>query len=108
LASKRRPKLLLEERIRSAIRRIPSGKVASYGAVARAAGAAQGARRVAGVLRASWGLPWQRVVGAGGEIKLRGERALEQRLRLEAEGVRFRRKRVDMKQYEFRFRRARR
>jgi methylated-DNA-protein-cysteine methyltransferase-like protein len=39
-------------------------------------------------------LPWHRVLGAGGEIRLRGEAALEQRLRLEAEGVRFRGKRV--------------
>jgi methylated-DNA-protein-cysteine methyltransferase-like protein len=44
------------------------------------------------------------VLGAGGEIKLRGEHALEQRFRLESEGVRFRGRRVDMKQHEFRFR----
>jgi methylated-DNA-protein-cysteine methyltransferase-like protein len=48
-------------------------------------------------------LPWQRVLGAGGEIKLRGDSAMEQRFRLEAEGVRFRGKKVDMKAYEFRF-----
>ena len=35
-------------------------------------------------------LPWQRVLGAGGAIKLTGDSAIEQRLRLEAEGVRFR------------------
>ena len=40
------------------------------------------------------------------EIKLRGEAALEQRFRLESEGVRFRGKRVDMKQHEFRFPRS--
>ena len=45
-------------------------------------------------------LPWQRIVGAGGEIKLRGEAAAEQRLRLTMEGVRFRGKRVDMEIYE--------
>jgi methylated-DNA-protein-cysteine methyltransferase related protein len=48
-------------------------------------------------------LPWQRVLGAGGEIKLRGDSAIEQRLRLEAEGVRFRGRRVDMKLCEFKF-----
>jgi methylated-DNA-protein-cysteine methyltransferase-like protein len=48
-------------------------------------------------------LPWQRVLGAGGAIKLQGDSAIEQRLRLEAEGVRFRGKRVDMKSHEFRF-----
>lgn len=98
-----RRRLPLEERIRSAICAIPPGKVSSYGAIARAAGAGRAARQVAGVLRRSLGLPWQRVVGWGGEIKLRGEYALEQRLRLEAEGVRFRGKRVDMKRHEFRF-----
>jgi methylated-DNA-protein-cysteine methyltransferase-like protein len=60
-------------------------------------------RQVARVLHRSVGLPWQRVLGAGGEIKLRGDSAIEQRLRLEAEGVRFRGRRVDMKQHEFRF-----
>jgi methylated-DNA-protein-cysteine methyltransferase-like protein len=43
------------------------------------------------------------VLGAGGEIKLRGDSAIEQRLRLEAEGVTFRGRKVDMSRYEFRF-----
>jgi methylated-DNA-protein-cysteine methyltransferase-like protein len=43
------------------------------------------------------------VLGAGGEIKLRGDSAIEQRLRLEAEGARFRGRRVDMKQCEFQY-----
>jgi methylated-DNA-protein-cysteine methyltransferase related protein len=45
-------------------------------------------------------LPWQRIVGAGGEIKLRGEAAAEQRLRLTMEGVKFRGKRVNIEVYE--------
>ncbi len=49
------------------------------------------------------GLPWQRVLGSGGRISLRGELALEQRFLLEAEGVRFRGRRVDMKAFEHRF-----
>ena len=93
-------------RIEAAIRRIPRGKVSTYGAVARAAGLPGAARQVAQVLHRGFGLPWQRVLGAGGEIKLRGDSAIEQRLRLEAEAVRFRGRRVDMKQYEFKFRRA--
>jgi methylated-DNA-protein-cysteine methyltransferase-like protein len=92
-------------RIEAAIRRIPQGKVSTYGAVARAAGLPGAARQVAQVLHRGFGLPWQRVLGAGGEIKLRGDSAIEQRLRLEAEGVRFRGRRVDMKAHEFRFRR---
>ena len=90
-------------RIERTIRAIPRGKVLTYGGVARAAGIPGAARQVAAVLRRGFGLPWQRVLGAGGEIKLLGDSAVEQRLRLQAEGVRFRGKRVDMKAYEFKF-----
>ena len=93
-------------RIERTIRAIPRGKVLTYGGVARAAGIPGAARQVAAVLRRGFGLPWQRVLGAGGEIKLQGDAAVEQRLRLEAEGVRFRGKRVDMKAYEFKFART--
>jgi len=94
-------------RIESAIRRIPRGKVSTYGAIARAAGLPGMARQVAQVLHRGFDLPWQRVLGAGGEIKLRGDSAIEQRLRLEGEGVRFRGRRVDMKQCECKFVRGR-
>ena len=90
-------------RIEAAIRRIPTGKVSTYGAVARAAGFPGAARQVAQVLHRGFGLPWQRVLGAGGEIKLRGDSAIEQRLRLEAEGVRFRGRRANLKQCEFKY-----
>lgn len=95
-------------RIEAAIRAIPKGKVSTYGGVARAAGFPGAARLVARVLNRGFGLPWQRVLGAGGEIKLRGDSAVEQRLRLEAEGVRFRGRKVDMKAHEWKFRRAER
>jgi len=88
-------------RIERAIRAIPRGKVSTYGGVARAAGLPGAARLVARVLRRSYGLPWQRVLGAGGQIKLTGDSAIEQRLRLEAEGVRFRGRKVDMKAHEY-------
>ena len=77
--------------------------VSTYGAVARAAGLGRGARQVAAALRGAVELPWHRIVGAGGEIKLRGGSAFEQRMRLEAEGVVFRGKRVNMTRHEFRF-----
>jgi methylated-DNA-protein-cysteine methyltransferase-like protein len=48
-------------------------------------------------------LPWHRVVGAGGRIRLPGEAGLEQRIRLESERVRFIGPRVDMAAHEFRF-----
>lgn len=87
--------------IEQVIRSIPRGQVLTYGGVARAAGFPGAARQVVAILRRSFGLPWQRVLGAGGEIKLQGDSAVEQRLRLEAEGVRFRGRRVDMKAHEF-------
>jgi methylated-DNA-protein-cysteine methyltransferase-like protein len=87
------------------IRKIPRGKVATYGQVAKAAGFPRAARQVVRALRAFQGLPWHRVVGAGGAIRVPGEDALEQRLRLEMEGVRFRGKRVDLDRHQFRFRR---
>jgi len=94
-------------RIEETIRKIPKGKVSTYGAIARAAGFPGNARFVARVLHRGFELPWQRVLGAGGEIKLQGDSAIEQRLRLEAEGARFRGRRVDMKQCEFKFGRGR-
>jgi len=97
---------IMRDRIAAMIRSIPRGRVSTYGAIARAAGYAGASRYVAAVLRRSVGMPWQRVLGSGGEIKLRGDSAVEQRLRLEAEGVRFRGKRVDMKAHEWKFVRA--
>lgn len=88
-------------RIERTIRAIPRGKVSTYGAIARMAGHPGAARLVARILHRGFGLPWQRVLGAGGEIKLRGDSAMEQRLRLEAEGVRFRGRKVDMKACEW-------
>jgi methylated-DNA-protein-cysteine methyltransferase related protein len=93
-------------RIEAAIRNIPKGKVSTYGAVARAAGLPGAARQVAKVLHRGFGLPWQRVLGAGGEVKLRGDSAIEQRFRLQAEGVHFRGRKVDMKRCEYIFARA--
>ena len=87
---------------RRIIRSVPRGKVSTYGKVAAAAGYPLYHRAVAKLLRSATlhGLPWQRIVGAGGEIKLRGEAAAEQRLRLSMEGVKFRGKRVNMEIYE--------
>ena len=96
----------MHDRILATIRKIPRGKVSTYGAVARAAGYPGLARQVVGVLRRSVGLPWQRVLGAGGQIKLLGDNGMEQRFQLESEGVTFRGRRVDMKRHEFRFPRA--
>ena len=79
------------------VARIPHGKVATYGDVAYIAGYPGSARQVAWALHSSSrGLSWHRVVGAGGKILLPAESGMEQRFRLEAEGVQFFGLRVDM------------
>ena len=80
------------------VRRIPRGKVATYGDVAYAAGFPGAARQVAWALHAGHiDVPWQRVVGAEGKILLTGEHGFEQRMRLQSEGVQFVGLRVDMR-----------
>lgn len=84
-------------RILQAVARIPRGKVATYGDVAYIAGYPGSARQVVWALHSSSrGLPWHRVVGAGGKILLPAEGGMEQRFRLKAEGVQFSGLRVDM------------
>jgi methylated-DNA-protein-cysteine methyltransferase-like protein len=81
---------------------IPAGKVSTYGRVAAAAGYPRLHRAVARLLRTDPvdQLPWHRVLGAGGEIKLHGEAAHEQRARLKLEGVKFDGGRVNMERFE--------
>ncbi len=79
------------------VRRVPRGKVATYGDIAYAAGYPGAARQVAWALHTqSRGLPWHRIVGADGKILLPGEGGFEQRMRLQAEGVQFHGLRIDM------------
>src|SRR5207247_1994461 len=81
---------MMLQRMRETVRRIPRGKVATYGDVAKAAGFPGSARQVVWALHnAGATLPWHRVVGAGGRIRLPGEAGLEQRVRLASEGVKF-------------------
>ena len=83
------------ERIYAVVRRIPPGRVATYGDVARLAGLPRQARLVGYALHAApegARLPWHRVVNAQGRLSLgRGVSGgeLPQRFRLEKEGVVF-------------------
>ena len=90
-------------KIRAIILKIPKGKVATYGQVAAAAGFPGAARQVVWALRSARGLPWHRVLGAGGKIRLPGESGFEQKMRLQNEGVTFvgERVRMDLHQHEF-------
>jgi methylated-DNA-protein-cysteine methyltransferase related protein len=73
------------------VRRIPRGKVASYGQIALLAGRPGAARLVGGILRASGeDVPWQRVINKDGRISTYRIGLGElQRALLEAEGVEF-------------------
>ena len=82
------------ERIYRAVRKVPAGRVTTYGAIARMAGLPRQARLVGYALSALHGasaLPWHRIINAQGRLSLeRAGRAsgLTQRMRLEREGVR--------------------
>ncbi|HTO73945.1 MAG TPA: MGMT family protein [Gemmatimonadales bacterium] len=95
------------ERIRRLIARIPRGKVATYGQVARLAGFPGRARQVGYVLAAlpnGTVLPWQRVINARGEVSRRRHPGAEltQRVLLQREGVRFDgRGRVTLAQFQW-------
>jgi methylated-DNA-protein-cysteine methyltransferase-like protein len=107
MAKAKQPNPMLPEtrqmKIRATIMKIPRGHVSSYGAIARAAGIPRGARLVVRTLGQSHGLPWHRVVAAGGRIAIPGEGGLDQRFRLEMEGVKFSGKKVRMAEFEYKF-----
>jgi methylated-DNA-protein-cysteine methyltransferase-like protein len=82
------------QRIYAAVRRIPRGRVATYGQIARLAGLPRQPRLVGYALHAlasSTTVPWHRVVNARGMVSIRGDgtASLSQRLLLEGEGVAF-------------------
>jgi len=92
------------ERVLSTIRRIPKGKVATYGDVAAASGYPGAARQVVWALRSGGkGVPWHRVLGAKGRILLTGENGMEQKLRLRSEGIVITGDRVDLERYGHHF-----
>jgi len=81
------------------IGRIPRGRVATYGQIARWLGRPRHARMVGLALRSCpSGLPWHRVVNARGGISLRAAvgSMLTQRILLEQEGVALRSGRVSL------------
>jgi methylated-DNA-protein-cysteine methyltransferase-like protein len=94
------------EEIYRIVRRIPRGRVATYGLIARLAGIPRNARRVGYALAAlrEDDVPWHRVINAQGEISLRSTAGYsEQRGLLEAEGVVFDEDgRIDLARFQWR------
>jgi len=98
------PAASLYSRIYAAVRKIPKGRVSTYGRIARLVSAP--GPRVVGYAMAALtpgsSVPWQRVVNHKGEISLRkgGDGEIRQRRLLEAEGVQFSlRGRISLKIY---------
>ena len=87
------------QRVLATVDAIPEGRVASYGQVADEAGLPRAARYVGHVLRRfvnDSGVPWHRVLGADGTIRVTGGIARDQAQLLRSEGVVVRRGRVDL------------
>ncbi len=104
------------ERIRAVVRRVPRGRVVTYGQVAAEAGLPRAARQVGYAMSAlpdDSDVPWYRVVNAHGRIsrrsRARGPRRADaavaesiQRSLLEAEGIVFdARGRIDLECYRW-------
>ena len=79
------------EEVLAIIKKIPSGRVMSYGQVAMLAGNIRGARQVVRILHSmaeKYNLPWHRIINSKGKISITDERyAAIQRELLISEGV---------------------
>src|SRR5713226_1367888 len=92
------------------VKRIPRGRVLTYGQLARAVrlrGGARAAGRAMAACPSGRGIPWHRVVGAGGRILIREPHASLQRRLLESEGTRLVAGRVDLERHGWQPRAAR-
>lgn len=79
-------------RVYSTVRRVPRGKVATYGQIAALCGSPRGARMVGwalNVLKPGSNVPWQRVINSEGRISIENMRATKdmQAELLRSEGV---------------------
>jgi len=95
------------QKIINIIKRIPEGKVLTYGFIAKLAGNPRAARQVSWILHSSskkYSLPWHRVISSKGKISLKASEECEyQKTLLELEGIRFSDGfNVDLKEYLWR------
>jgi methylated-DNA-protein-cysteine methyltransferase related protein len=92
------------KRIYDAVTRIPRGRVVTYGQLARLL-RVPGCARAVGFAMAGCpsgkGIPWHRVVGAGGRLLPREPYSSKQRMLLETEGTTFAGMKVDMAVHEW-------
>jgi len=86
------------------VKQIPRGRVLTYGALARAVRLPGGARTAGRAMAATprgKGIPWHRVLGAGGKILIREPYASLQKRLLESEGIKVMESRINLKQYHW-------
>lgn len=87
------------------VRQIPRGSVITYGGIAKRIRLRGGARVVGYAMAAcpnGSGIPWHRVIGAGGHLRLNEPLVSLQRRLLESEDVEFIGRRVDIEQHLWR------
>jgi methylated-DNA-protein-cysteine methyltransferase related protein len=93
------------------VRQIPRGSIITYGGVAKKIRLRGGARVVGYAMAATpngSGIPWHRVVGAGGHLRLNEPLVSLQKKLLESEGVTFVGRRADIDRHLWRKKKARR
>jgi methylated-DNA-protein-cysteine methyltransferase related protein len=92
------------DRVYTFVKRIPRGRVTTYGEVAKALRLPGGARAVGYAMSAcpqGQGIPWQRVIAAGGRISIPEPHGSLQRRLLAAEGVDTSPSRIDLERYSW-------
>ncbi len=87
------------------IKKIPAGKVATYGQIATLAGNNKAARQISRILHSSsdkYDLPWHRVINSQGKISMRSGDGFEmQKAMLESEGIQVLKDRIDLVKYKW-------
>lgn len=84
------------------VKQIPRGRVLTYGVLARAVHLPGGARTAGRAMAATprgKGIPWHRVLGAGGKILIREPYASLQKRLLESEGIHVMESRINLKKH---------
>jgi methylated-DNA-protein-cysteine methyltransferase related protein len=101
-ASKKEKSMASWDPVYRLVKKIPRGRVTTYGALAKAL-RLRGGARAAGYAMAACpsgkGIPWHRVIGAGGRLLIQEPHSSLQRRLLETEGVILDGKRVNMKTF---------
>jgi methylated-DNA-protein-cysteine methyltransferase-like protein len=90
------------DRVYRVVKQIPRGRVTTHGAVAKAIREPGGARVVGYAMSATptgRGIPWHRVLSAGGKIRMPEPHASKQRRLLASEGIEVGLRSIDMKIY---------